>query len=136
MTRNAAYYTHATTGQLCWDPTPPGSSGYVPWWALLRCDPGIIGFYGWLCKKHGIPLIKPRDGAHISVVKGEEPQHRQLWGCPRPTVALWYAAHVRYDNGRHAWLDVWSDDLNALRADLGLPPKINMSYHMTLGQLA
>lgn len=130
-----SYYVHRSEGVLIWD-YGIGQKWHEPWWCLLKCDQGIVDFYSWLCKKAGLPVMKNTlHGAHVSVVKGEEPLVKEAWGVNFGPVEFYYASIIRYDNDRHAWLDVNSQCLHELRSNLGLPPKINMSYHMTLGRL-
>lgn len=128
------YYCRPSSGKLVFDPGQ-GTKHFEPWWAIVSCDEGIGAFYRWLCKRHGIPLNKNALwGPHISFIKGEQPLIQNKWGSIIE-VNFFYSNHIRIDNGRHAWLDVWSDDLIQLRDDFGLPPKVKMSYHMTLGNL-
>jgi hypothetical protein len=124
--RDADYYRHESQGPLVFA---------EDWWARVVCDQGIIDFYAWLCRRHGLRVQKNRKwGPHISFIKGEEPPDKALWGSHKGPITFWYANHIRIDNGCHAWLDVWSDQLIELRAALGLPPKIKMSYHLTIGR--
>lgn len=121
------YYRHRSYGRLVFD---------TDWWARVMCDPDIAGLYCWLCKRNGFPVVRNyKFGAHISFIKGEEPPHKILWWASFPLIEFWYSPYVRMDNECHAWLDVWSDDLIEIRAALGLPPKLKMSYHLTLGRL-
>lgn len=135
MCPDPSYYQHQSTGLLHFE-FGKGTRLWQPWWALVICDAGIVDFYAKLAKKHGRPIEKNYVyGAHISFNKGEEPPNKPAW-LPEPIpIAFRYASTVRSDNARHAWLDVWSDDLIAIRQTLGFPPKLKMSYHLTLGRL-
>jgi hypothetical protein len=132
---DAAYYVHASSGQLDWE-FGKGTKLWQPWWAIVLCDQGIIDYYGWLCRRNGLNLQKGSAyGAHISFLRGEEPLNKELWGDATGPVSFHYAHQARWDNERHVWLDCWSDQLNDLRAYLGLPTKKKMSYHLTIGRL-
>lgn len=133
---DTSYYCHRSTGILDWEPGK-GTKRYEPWWSLVLCDDGIIDYYAWLCRRQGMALQKGSAfGAHISFLKGEEPPKKDMWGYPidRP-IEFVYSHIVRVDNDCHAWVDVWSDDLIRLREALGYPPKVKMSYHLTIGRL-
>lgn len=126
--KNSDYYCHKGEGSVLWD-------AGEPWWAILRTDQGIIDFYSWLLLKHGIEIEKgSRWGAHISFVKGEEPKNKELW-FKKTNLQFLYSNQIRYDNGRHAWLDVYCPDLAQMRIDLGLDQQPKMSFHLTLGRL-
>lgn len=130
-----AYFCHASTGRLVFDPPPPNKTG--PYWAILACDKGIVDFYSWLLRRNGIEIEKGSTwGPHISVVKGEEPPNKVFWGSHiARELSFRYTNVVRWDNGYHAWLDCWSEELNDVRRALGLPDKPDMSFHLTLGRL-
>lgn len=99
-------------------------------------DQGIIDYYRWHLLKWGIQVSKGSLwGPHISIVKGdrEEPPKKEAWGKKYPKVQFFYSNIIRWDNNRHAWLDVYSDGINALRNELGLPSKPR--FHVTLGRL-
>jgi hypothetical protein len=127
------YFIHRSEGQLVFDPKR-GTKYFEPWWALLACDQDIARFYAWLLKKHGLPTQKNGLwGAHVSVIKGDEPPEKNLWGKPHKLIEFWYTNQIRWDNGVHAWLDVCCPQMSAIRQSMGLPPKD--FYHMTLGRL-
>jgi hypothetical protein len=131
---DATYYCHQSEGQLIFDPGQ-GTKKFEPWWAIVRVEQGIVDFYCWISKRYGKPLMQNKLwGPHISFIKGEFPPNVLLWDIPR-LITFNYSNTIRYDNDCHAWLDVWSDDLIQLRHDLGLPPKLKMSYHVTLGRM-
>ncbi len=130
------YYCHRSTGSLVWE-YGKGTKYWSPYWALVMCDNGIVDYYAWLCKSYGVNLQKgSRAGAHISFIKGEKPPVEEIWGKEVNPIEFWHAHTVRMDNDCHIWVDVWSDQLIELRARLGLPPKVKMSYHLTIGRLS
>ena len=138
-TWNAEYYCHRSTGTLMYEPGK-GTKHYVPWWAIVRTDPGIIDLYCWLSRRYGKPITQNKLwGPHISGIKGEEPKNMDAWGKDFGEIEFWYSNVIRYDNGMHAWLDIWSPMLHDIREQLGLPAKIGFGghprhFHMTLGR--
>jgi hypothetical protein len=135
MNGDEAYFVHKTTGSLEFDPKI-GTKHYEPWWALLRADEPTIDFYAWLLKRgHGIEVVTHQLwGSHISVVKGQEPSFKDQWGKNQgKEVEYWYTNQVRWDNMKHAWLDVFSPQMSDIREEMGLPPKC--FFHLTIGRL-
>lgn len=139
ITMKASYCCHKSTGYLQFDPQE-GTKYFEPNWALLMVDQDIVEYYCWHSKKWGKPINPNRLwGAHVSAVKGEEPVNRELWGYDFGEITFYYTNIIRYDNGCHAWLDVWCDRLHEIRYELGLPPKIDFGghprhFHLTLGR--
>ena len=133
------YYCHRSTGRIEYDPQQ-GTKYFEPWWALLICDQEIINYYCWFSRRYGRPIEKNYLwGAHVSVIKGEEPLAKELWGHDWGKIELWYTSVIRYDNGCHAWLDVWCPKLHEIRESFGAPPKVNFGghprhFHLTLGR--
>ncbi len=123
-----------STGNIQYDPLK-GTKHFDPWWVLLRCDDDIAYYYAWLLKRHGIE-VEPFNlwGVHVSAVKGEKPADLNLWGkLEGAELRLNYENWIRFDNGEHAWLDVYSQDLCDFRRSLGLSEK--NKYHLTVGRL-
>lgn len=133
MTPDNSYFVHKTTGKIWFDPKQ-GTKHYTPWWMLVIVGEGIIDFYAWLLKKKGI-RTEPNKlwGPHISVIKGEEPTEKDLWGKNNGDIEFWYSNQPRWHE-KHAWLDVYSPDLRDLRIKLGLSEKL--TYHITIGKIA
>lgn len=108
-----------------------------PWWALLECDDQISNYYTWLAKRYGLEIHSNANGlwgTHVSVLKGDEPPKPAAWGKYEGYEVEFHYTHiVRYDNGEHAWVDVYSEDLSAIREELGFTFK--PWYHMTVGRL-
>lgn len=131
--RDSAYYPHQSSGLLVFDPLL-GKPRYKPWWAVLKVDKGAIDFYAWLLKKQGVLVEKGApSGSHISFIKGWEPPIKEPWGLDFGEITFWYSNIIRTDNGKHAWLDVWSDQMSEIRMLFGWDAK--PYYHMTLGRL-
>lgn len=125
-----------STGILQYDPGK-GSKQFDPHWALLLCDNELSRYYAWHMKKHG-QEVYPNDkglwATHVSVLKGDEPTNPAAWGKYQDYEVEYHYSHlIRYDNGKHAWVDVYSEDLSKIREELGFAPKF--WYHMTIGRL-
>ena len=129
-----SYYPHISYGVLAYDLRKHDPKMFEPWWGFHMVDKGIIDFYSWLSLRDGKPLDRSMAwGPHISFIKGEEPINKELWG-KRRRIKFQYSNIIRYDNGLHAWLDVWCPELHALRAEMGLPQKKHYNFHITLGR--
>jgi len=125
-----------STGILHYDPGQ-GQKHYDPWWALLLCDDELARYYSWLLKRRGVEIF-PNDkglwGTHVSVLKGDVPPDTSKWAKYEGYEVEFHYNHlVRYDNGKHAWTDVYSEDLSAIRQELGFDAK--PWYHLTVGRL-
>lgn len=125
-----------STGVLQYDPGK-GTKQFDPWWALLTCDDEICKYYAWQMKRRGVELY-PNDkglwGTHVSVLKGDVPIDPSKWGKYQDYEVKFHYNHlVRYDNGKHAWVDVYSEDLSFIRQELGFDAK--PWYHLTIGRL-
>lgn len=125
-----------STGILQYDPGL-GAKHFDPWWALLLCDPEIVRYYSWQLKKYGVEVYsndKGLWGTHVSVLKGDIPPDPSLWKKYQGYEVEFHYNHlIRVDNGEHAWVDVYSEDLSAIRQELGFPFK--PWYHLTVGRL-
>lgn len=123
-----------SSGILKFDPKK-GTKYFEPWWCLLQCDNQIIEYYAWLLRRYGIELnTKSLWEAHISVIKGENIPNPSRWGELEGMEINFYYNHIiRFDNGRHAWVDVYSEDLSAVREILGF--EFKPWYHLTIGRL-
>jgi len=134
------YYRRSSVGILEFD-RGKDTKYYEPWWCALKVDDEITALYRWLSLKYGIKVVKNRLwGAHVSVIKGEEPlQNKEMWGKDFGEIEFYYSTIVRYDNGCHAWLDVYCERLGEIRELFGLPNVNFMGehpryYHLTLGR--
>lgn len=125
-----------STGILHYDPGV-GTKQFDPWWALLECDDDIAKYYAWMLKRRGVEMY-PNDkglwGTHISVMKGDPAPNPVAWKKYEGYEVEFHYNHlIRYDNGKHAWVDVYSEDLSQIREELGFGPKY--WYHLTVGRL-
>jgi hypothetical protein len=128
-----------STGTLIYDPVGrfDRSRKPDPWWALLICDNEIIRYYNYWLLKQGIYNIQGESsvhGSHISVIKGEKPTNPELWKkYHKKQIEFSYSNEV-FSNDTYWWLLVKSDEIEHIRIELGLPPKANMNFHLTIGR--
>jgi hypothetical protein len=123
-------------GKIIYDPT--GGNAYDPWWIIIECPNDIIHYYqNWIRNEKGIRLNKPLYGAHISVLRGEEPtQHKKyLWKKYQNEEITFYYDHKVQSNGVHWWLNVYCERLKEIRQELGLEGEIKFDFHLTIGRV-
>jgi hypothetical protein len=81
-----------------------------------------------------VRLSQPRWGAHISIISGEEPPHKERWGArDGERIEFTYDLAPRSE-GVFYWLEVGCDELLDLREQLGLPRLPQHPFHLTLGR--
>lgn len=126
-------------GTLMFDPGK-GSKHFDEWWCIVQLDFDLADYYRWHLKKWGVETFSPNGlwGFHVSAIKGEKPTRNiEEWGNRQgEKVSIDYGCWVNYSNGRHAWIDCYSDELCTLRDFYGLD--INggkVKYHATMGRL-
>jgi hypothetical protein len=129
------YYGYSSSGIVFYDPKK--EEAFEPFWAIVECDLEIINYYRWHLLRRGIAIHKgSRWGCHISWNRGEQPSNLSAWGKYEGLeIDFKYSNFLRWDNGRHAWIDIYCPKLNALRVELGLRPWNQMSFHLTIGRL-
>ena len=104
-------------------------------WLIATCDPEIVKYYSWLCKRHGIEIEQgSRNGPHISVIKGERIDKKELNKFLNKPITFEYSNQLR-TNEYHVWLDVRSPEMSHVRKELGLKEKPFHSFHFTIGRL-
>ena len=123
-----------SSGILQFDPLK-GTKRYEPGWCLVSCSNEIARYYAWHLKRHGME-VNPQSpwGTHISVIRGEPLPDPSCWGKFEGLEVEFHYSHLlRHDNGQHAWLEVYSDDLAEVRKSFGFPHK--PWFHLTVGRL-
>ena len=132
-------FQYRSSGILTYDPGI-GGKHYEPHWCLLKLDDEFYRYYTWFMNKEGEPIHKPNAlwGFHASVIKGEKPtQNIDKWGLKNgKTIEFDYGNYISWTNGRHAWMNLYCEELSELRNFYGLYTNGNkLKYHMTLGRL-
>lgn len=106
-------------------------------WLIAKCDQELLEYYRWwFWRKTHIWLMRPRWGAHISVVRGSEENEPidGLFNHQRDNLSITF----QYNNllerhNRHIWMPAWGSDLGDVREECGLPREPIMPFHMTVG---
>ena len=129
------YYCFSSTGIILYDYKKEES--LEPFWSILQCDEEIINYYRWFLLRWGIAINKgSRWGPHVTWNRGEIPPNLSVWGKYEGLeITFRYSNYLRWDNGRHVWVDVYCPKLNDIRVELGLTPFYQMSFHLTIGRL-
>ncbi len=132
-------FQYESEGTLCFDPGK-GSKHFDDYWAIVKCDADIADYYRWFLERYGQSTFKPNRlwGFHISVIKGEVPVvNSDEWAkFDGKKIKFNYGNYVSYSNGRHAWINIYSDELCDIREYYGLTTCNRMlKYHATLGRL-
>ena len=110
---------------------------YGDWWIILECCEDLRQYYtNYMIKKLGQKPMRPKNGSHISVVRGEgEPKNKENWlWNDKGLMDFEYSNRVVF-NFEHAWLPVRSEELTDLRLKLGLSHAPEFGFHLTLGRI-
>ena len=105
-------------------------------WIIAKCDDALVEYYRWwyFRKKH-IKLMRPKYGAHISIVRGEDEGITQgTWdrNMDGPEITFNYSNDL-VDVYNYVWMPVWGDDLLRIRQEVGLGEPVK-PFHMTVGR--
>lgn len=106
----------------------------VPWWliASTRCD--LDAYLAWFFKKKtGIELQRPKYGAHVSIVKGEEPFNKEFWSKRQGEIVTVYLDLEVRSSGHHWWVRAHCPEFIQVRQELGLTPFTDITFHLTMG---
>lgn len=146
--------TYKSFGYLKYDPVSENSR-FDPWWLALMCPMGLALFYQELIRKEATKTVKAAEvfgfgdwpiqkgnvkvkksvwGPHISLVRGEEPKNKKLWGKYDGKKVWFEYTPMVGTNGCHYWLPVFSQDFYDIRIELGLPPETRAPFHFTIGR--
>lgn len=125
-----------TQGKLIYDPT--AGQAQNSWWMIVECPKDIIEYYQyWITKETGNKLNRPLFGAHISVIRGEEPPEvkKRLWKkYHEEEISLEYE-HKSNTNGEYWWLEVTCERLKEIRKEIGLAEEVEFGFHLTIGKV-
>jgi hypothetical protein len=128
-------------GKLVYNP-PRGKMKVNPWWLVLDIEPELTRYYRWWVERqYGIVLCKPAWDAHVTVVRGQEPEHKELWGKHADKeIVFSLQPGVRQSGDTTGWdrpdsywfVDIFSSELSDIMVELGFPEK--EKYHLTVGR--
>ena len=128
---------HTCIGQLDVEPRTVDGKGGNPWWLIARCDDEIVSYYRWWIQRvHHIKIHPPLFGAHISVLRGEEPkQNKDRWGAHQDqTVTISYGHELTHIQG-YWFLPAQCAALEEIRLEFALSPQPDFGFHLTIGRL-
>lgn len=130
---------YKATGKIIFNPIPrDGSIPSKKWWAIVECPHDIIDYYRyWVTKNKKFKISPPSFGAHISIIRDEEPldEFKHLWK-KRQDMEVEFTYTPDFEtNGDYWWLNIECPMLNEIRAELGLPPEPQIGYHLSIGKL-
>lgn len=146
--------TFKTYGFLKYDPTSR-TTRFDPWWLAVMCPVGLAKFYQDLIAKEATKVVSSKEvfgigdwpvikkgvkvatsvwGPHVSLVRGEEPFRKELWGKYDGQRINFRYSRVVGTNGCHYWLPVYSKEFEDIRLELGLPRKTRAPFHFTIGR--
>ena len=112
--------------------------GTTKWWLILECDREIGRYLRHLFEvaaHHTQRLQEPLWGAHVSVVRDEEPPNAELWEqLEGRQVCLEYDCEIELVNG-FAVAPARCKDALDYREALGLPREPKYPLHLTIGNL-
>ena len=106
-------------------------------WLIAKCSQDTLEYYRWwIWRKTHIWVMKPKWGAHISIVRGSEEREpvTELYRLQRENLNIqFYYNNKLEQHYNYIWMPVWGSDLNNVREECGLPREPIMPFHMTVG---
>lgn len=123
----------SASAKIVYDPLP-GTKHFEPNWMYATMGFDFIRMYNWFCFKKGMLLdIGTPHSTHISVIKGEKPKVPEFWKYrDKEWVNFEYEPSPYSDNGKHVWINVYSEELREIRNKLGLSDR--KRFHITIGR--
>lgn len=89
-------------------------------WLVLDIDKQIADYYRSFIPKQYIYNL-PRYLPHISIVRKEKPLNIDVWGKYNGEDTDFYYDGYVYIGNLYCWIDAFSDKLEKIREELGLP---------------
>lgn len=138
------------TGIIQYDPKRPGMKHRTDWWCVLNLDTELTRYYRWwLEHERHIQLDEPSWPAHISIIRGENPNNQFLdvWKKHQGQKLNFFYKHgdlqvgrsQRTDSkaelatgGEYYFINVECPKLDEIRTELGL--RTGFNYHFTIGR--
>jgi len=108
-------------------------------WLIAKCDQELLEYYRWwFWRKTHLWLMKPRWGAHISVVRGSEEEQpvERIYEHQRENlkITFHYSNELIHQPYGYVWMPVWGKDIEDVREECGVPRSPMMPFHMTVGR--
>lgn len=131
-----------SVAELMFDPVPLTGNVekmFKEGWLLAVVKNDISNYYNWFVKRrHGLILMHPAWGPHISVLRGEGTRLSKTdWNFfkkkyNRKRIEFEYEVSPK-TNGRHWWLRVTCEELKDIREEMGYHRDSRWGLHLTLG---
>lgn len=125
-----------SSGTLRYSPKLTGNARVSSkWWLVLDCDPVIGDYYRQLFTSGNWGIqkwTKPAWGAHISVIRNEEPSDKAKWEAYNG-IEVEFEYGELTGNDLYLWLPVRCERLNDIREELGLVREPFYKLHLTVG---
>jgi hypothetical protein len=130
---------YTSSGVLVSDPKAKSIPNPGKWWLIIQCEADIGRYYrsqfNFFNRAKDVKLQAPAWESHISVIRGEEPQHPELWGS-------WDGQQVEFSydpqlqtNEEYFWLNVECPAALDIREKLGLSRTPQFNLHLTIGRI-
>lgn len=113
-----------------------------PYKLIVKVDPEISRYYFYqITQVAHIDLNRQRYAPHISVVRKETPVNLEYWNKYKNLKIIFEYDHYVYNDKTYYWLNVFSEQLESIRKELGLTrvsaitrsPDGRHKFHMTIG---
>ena len=105
-------------------------------WVTAVCDQGTLEYYRWwFWKVNHIWLMRPKYGAHISVIRDRDKKDF-LFSHSRQNLNITFSYNnlLEHHSDGYVWMPVWGKELEDVREECGLSRKPTMPFHMTVGR--
>ena len=113
-----------------------------PYKLIVEVDPELTKYYKSFIPKW-LSVNQQRYPAHISIVRKEIPVRTEFWGKHEGQEIEFKYSNVIQVGRVYVWLNVFSEQVTAIRTELGLPPTSATSrppdgepcFHITLANM-
>ncbi len=109
------------------------------WWLIIECDPELGRYlrYQFEIKTYGTKKVQaPLWGAHISVIRNEEPPVKTNWEqFQAQKIEFKYKPNIQETEG-YLWVPVQCELALKHREELGLSREPELPLHLTIGNLS
>lgn len=127
-------------GVLEYDPDRGTMKSAKPYWLVLQLPYELVKYYQYFIRTDlHVDVKDPQWGAHVSIVRGEEPPNPEFWKkYDGMKVKIRFKPEVvcikdKKKDGNYFVIEFVNDFFSSIRTELGLPSKYFM-YHVTVGR--